>query len=397
MSTQRAAASALWLPLALVGLVGVAATWFLDVERFAANWTVWSVGFAGVAIGALFIVALEHLTRAQWSIVLRRMPERIAGLLPAAFALFLIGTGLIWLAFHETGTTGEFFPWASGHFAHLVEAGDAHSASKAVWYSLPFFAGRLVFVFAVWLLSWKFLAGGSIKQDTTKDPRFSLKAKRFSAPFMWLFAITVSLIGVDWLMGMSPRWFSTIFGAYTFAGFFLSGLATTVLMILALQKRGRAQQIRGDHLYSLGGFLFAFTVFWAYIAFSQFMLIWYANLPEETFWFQTRLHDGWYPVTILLAVVRFGIPFFALLSREVKMDAGRLRWVALLILAGQALDLYWIVMPELGRGFFVGWQEAAFAAFFVGLGAWLAGRTAACGEDLPVGDPNLEAGLHYHL
>jgi len=397
MNATKTSGAGLWLGLAAAGLAGVVASWFSDVERFAANWTVWSVGFAGVAVGALFIVALEHLTRARWSIVLRRIPERLAGLLPAAFALFLVGTALIWTAFHHHGSSGEFFPWANGHFAQLVADGDAHSASKAVWYSTPFFVGRLVFVFAVWLLSWKLLAGGSIKQDTTRDPRFSRFAKRFSAPFMWLFAITVSLLGVDWLMGMSPRWFSTIFGVYTFSGFFLSGLSATVLAILALKRRGRLGEIRGDHLYSLGGFLFAFTVFWAYVAFSQFMLIWYANLPEETFWFNTRLTDGWYPVTIALALVRFVLPFFLLLSREVKMDAGRLRWVALLILFGQALDLYWIVLPELGRGFLLGWPELAFAAFFTGLGVWLALGTMSRGEDLPVGDPNLEAGLHYHL
>jgi hypothetical protein len=397
MSTTRAAAGPIWPLLSLLGLAGVVASWFADIERFAANWVIWSVGFAGLAIGALFIVALEHLTRAQWSIVLRRVPERLSGLLPAAFVLFLVGTGLIWLAFSGHGPAGEYFPWASGHFAELAAAGDYHANSKAIWFSTPFFLGRLLFVFAVWLLSWKLLAGGSIKQDTTRDPRFSLFAKRFSAPFMWLFAITVSMLGVDWLMGMSPRWFSTIFGVYTFSGFFLSALAATVLMILALQRQGRLKEVKPDHLYSLGGFLFAFTVFWAYIAFSQFMLIWYANLPDETFWFKDRLTDGWYPLTIVLSLVRFVIPFFALLSREVKMDAARLRWVALLILFGQALDLYWIVMPELGQGPLFGWPELAFAAFFTGLGVWLAQRSMRQGEDLPVGDPNLDAGLHYHL
>jgi hypothetical protein len=386
------------LPFALtvLGLLGVIAAWFThDAARFAANWSIWMVVFVSVPVGALFIVALEHLTRAHWSIVLRRMPERLAGMLPAAFILFLVGTGLILIS-GDAFQGQEIFPWATDHFGELAKH-DSHAASKAIWYSKNFFVGRLVFLFAIWLISWKLLAGGSVKQDTTKDPRFSLFAKRFSAPFMWLFAITVSLLGVDWLMGMSPRWFSTIFGVYTFSGVFLSGLAATVLGILHLKNQGRLKEIKPDHLYSLGGFMFAFTTFWAYIAFSQFMLIWYANMPDETFWFQLRLEGGWYTVTILLSIMRFIIPFFALLSREIKMDAARLRWVALLILAGQALDIYWIIMPELHRGVLLGWQEVAFAAFFIGMATCVAHRQMNTGNDLPIGDPNLDAGLHYHL
>jgi hypothetical protein len=374
--------------LAGLGLLGVIATWFGDVQRFGANWMLWSVGLLGIALGALFIVALEHLTRAQWSIVLRRIPERISGILPAMAVIFAIGAFV--------GLSQGVFGWATPEFRELMHS-DAHMHGKAVWYSTPFFVGRLIALFLVWILSWKLLAGGSIKQDTSKDPKFSVRAKRFSAPFMWLFAISVSIIGVDWLMGMSPKWYSTIFGVYTFSGFFLSGLAVTTLVILALKKQGRLKEIKPDHLYSLGGFMFAFTVFWAYIAFSQFMLIWYANLPEETFWFSLRLHDGWQYVTYLLSVLRFFVPFAALLSREVKMDAGRLSWVAVLILVGQALDLYWIIFPELGQGVLLGWQELAFAAFFSGLGILLIQLNMNKGQDLPVGDPNLEAGLHYHL
>ncbi|MDP2360589.1 MAG: quinol:cytochrome C oxidoreductase [bacterium] len=376
------------LGMTILGALGVAASWFAGgLPRFGANWIIWSLLLLSVALGSLFLVALEHLTRAQWSIVLRRVPERLAGLLPALAILFAIGAAL---------GLGGAFGWATPEFRQAMVT-EHHQHSKAIWYATPFFLARLAAIFAIWLVSWRLLAGGSVKQDESRDPRFSLFAKRYSAPFMWLFALSVTILGVDWLMGMSPRWFSTMFGIYTFAGVFLSGLAATTLGILHLQRRGRLTEVRGDHLYSLGGFLFAFTVFWAYIAFSQFMLIWYANLPEETFWFHARLTQGWYPVTILLAVVRFVIPFFALLSREVKMDARRLAWVAWLILAGQALDLYWLIFPELGLGFVLGWQELAFALCFTGLGLILAQRRMAVGKDLPVGDPNLDTSLHYHL
>jgi hypothetical protein len=376
------------LGMTALGALGVAAAWFVGgPQRFGANWVLWSVLLLAVALGSLFIVALEHITRAHWSIVLRRVPERLAGLLPATALCFAVGAAV--------GLGAGGLGWSTPEFRAAMAA-EPHLHAKAVWYSAPFFLARLTVIFAVWLVSWRLLAGGSLKQDETRDPRFSLFAKRFSAPFIWLFAITVTILGVDWLMGMSPRWFSTIFGVYTFTGVFLSGLAATVLGVLHLQKQGRLAEVRGDHLYSLGGFLFAFTVFWAYIAFSQFMLIWYANLPEETFWFHHRLTGGWYAVTLLLAVTRFLVPFFALLSREAKMDPRRLAWVAVLVLAGEALDLYWIIFPELGA-LAPGWQELAFALFFIGLGLLLARRRMGVGGDLPVGDPNLDASLHYHL
>jgi hypothetical protein len=376
------------LGLTLLGFAGIIASWFVGgLDRFSANWAIWSIMLLSIGLGAMFIVAIEHLTRAKWSIVIRRIPERISGILPYLLPLFILGTyfGLQYL-----------FPWASDAFKEEA-LHNTHMHSKEIWYSTPFFLGRMVFCFVIWIAAWKFLTGGSIKQDSTKDARFSLHAKRFSAPFMWLFAISLTLIAIDWLMGMSPMWYSTIFGVYFFAGIFLSGLSMTVLWILTLQKQGRLKEIRPDHLYSLGGFMFAFTVFWAYIAFSQFMLIWYANLPEEIVWFSSRLSDGWYPITITLAVVRFVIPFFALLSRDAKTNVSKLRWVAILILAGHALDLYWIVFPELGHGVLFGWQEIAFAIGFSGLGWILIALNMNKGEDLPVGDPNLETGLNYHL
>ncbi|MFA7331560.1 MAG: quinol:cytochrome C oxidoreductase [Candidatus Delongbacteria bacterium] len=388
MSKEKLGLQPAILGMLALGGLGVAACGFTDLQRFGANWFVWSLLLLAVALGALFLVALEHLTRAHWSIVLRRVPERLAGLLPWLAVLFAVGAAV--------GLLGGVFGWATPEFRAALAA-EPHLHGKSIWYSTPFFLARLVVIFGLWLLSWKLLAGGSLKQDESRDPRFSLFAKRFSAPFMWIFAISVSVLAVDWLMGMSPRWFSTIFGVYVFSGIFLSGLAATTLGILFLKKQGRLQEVKPDHLYSLGGFQFAFSVFWAYAAFSQFLLIWYANLPEETFWFQARLTDGWYPVTILLTLARFFVPFVALLSREVKMDAGRLAWVAGLILFGEVLDLYWIIFPELGRGPLLGWPELAFALFFVGLGLWLVQRRMQVGKDLPVGDPNLDASLHYHL
>jgi hypothetical protein len=188
-----------------------------------------------------------------------------------------------------------------------------------------------------------------------------------------------------------------MFGVYLFAGTFLAGLAAITLAVLDLTARGRLPELRPDHVYSLGGLLFAFTVFYGYIAFAQYMLIWYANLPEEVVWYKARLSGGWLAAALLLALIRFFIPFFALITRDSKSDAVRLRWVAVLVLVGHLLDVYWQVFPALGRGVLLSWPELAFALLFGGAGVLWVGRAQRLGADMPVGDPFLAEALEFHL
>ena len=155
--------------------------------------------------------------------------------------------------------------------------------------------------------------------------------------------------------------------------------------------------MRSDHLYNLGALMFAFTVFWSYIAFSQYMLIWYGNLPEEIVWYQNRIQGRWLPVILFLAAIHFVVPFIALATRDAKQDARRLRWVAWLVLFSHWVDLYWLVYPELGIGPRFSWPELSFALMFVCLGlAWMK-RQLTLGEDMPVGDPFLKEGLGFRL
>ena len=165
----------------------------------------------------------------------------------------------------------------------------------------------------------------------------------------------VTVLAFDWISGLTPEWYSDIFGVYLFAGGFLAGLAATALALVHLQSQGRLEAVNLHHRYNLGGFLFAFTVFWSYIGFAQYMLMWYGNLPDEILWYRDRLEHGWHGVTIALAILHFVVPFFALVNREAKSDPRRLRWVACLMLGAHALDLYWLVFPVLGRGVLFSW------------------------------------------
>jgi hypothetical protein len=365
-----------------LGLIGVlAALGLVERERFWANWVVWQLFLMTVALGALFLVALEHLVGARWSVPLRRVPERVSSLLILVVPVAFVGLFSLPTLFHR---------WTGAEALHHPAI-----AGKSVWLNVPFFTIRLIACLAAWLVSYRVLVGGSLRQDRTRDPRVNVRNRRFAPVFMVLFALTITVVAFDWISSLEPEWYSDIFGVYLFSGTFLAGLAATTLAVLALRGAGRLTRITSDHLYNLGALLFAFTVFWSYVAFAQYMLIWYANLPEEVYWYQMRFGGAWGVLTLLLALVHFVVPFFALITSDAKSDPVRLRRVALLVLAAHVLDLYWLVMPSLRQGVMLSWPELSFALLFVG-GAlvwlsWALGR----GEAMPVGDPFLAEALEF--
>jgi hypothetical protein len=214
---------------------------------------------------------------------------------------------------------------------------------------------------------------------------------------MLIFGITITVVAFDWISSLEPSWYSDIFGVYLFAGTFLAGLAATALALLYLRSRGRLKEIRRDHMYNLGGFLFAFTVFWSYIGFAQYLLMWYANMPEEVFWYKERLQGGWGPLVLVLAIGHFLIPFFVLIPRDVKGDPRFLFWTASLMLVSHWLDLYWMIFPVLGLGPLFGWQEFSFGFLFISAALLWMRRAMKFGADMPVGDPFLQDGLEFRL
>lgn len=351
-------------------------------ERFWANWLLWFLFVLSIGLGSLFIVALEHLVGAKWSVPIRRAAERLGGLV-----LLAIPLGLVALL-----SLPSLYPWARPEAAD-----DPLLVAKAPWLNMPFFSLRVLVCIVLWAVSHWILVGGSLKQDRTRDPRATQRARRFAPVYMIIFALTVTLVSFDWLSSLEPEWYSDVFGVYLFAGMFLSGLAATTLVVLHLMARGRLPGVGPHHLYNLGGFLFAFTVFWSYIGFAQYLLMWYANLPEEIVWYQKRIDGPWAWVVLLLALIHFVVPFFALIPSAAKRDPRRLRWVAALVLFSHWLDLYWLIFPVLGVGPLLGWPELVFVVGGSGLGLWWLGRRLRCGEDMPVGDPFLEEGLAFHL
>ena len=237
------------------------------------------------------------------------------------------------------------------HWSHAdAVAADPVLAAKSAYLNVPFFLVRLAVYLVVWVALARFFFSRSVSQDASGDVALTHAMERRSAPAMLLFAATVTFASVDLLMSLDPHWYSTIFGVYFFAGSVVGSLALLVVLARALQSSGRlARAITVEHYHDLGKLLFAFTVFWAYIAFSQYMLMWYANIPEETVWLLRRQSHGWQWVGLALLVGHFLLPFAVLLSRGTKRRPQLLAAVAGWVLAMHWVDMFWLVAPELHR------------------------------------------------
>lgn len=320
-----------------VGLVATAATFALGVgdrHQLLRSWLVATLFFLTLALGALFFVLLHYVCRSGWSTVVRRLAEHLAGTLPL-FALLLLPIAL---------ELPELYHWAEPGAA----AGDPVLTGKLGFLNPGAFTLRAAAYLAAWgLLGWWFRRR-SIAQDASGDLAITRRLRALAAPAMLVFAFTLTFAAFDWVMSLDAHWYSTIFGVYLFSGCAVAIYAALLVLVPALQRSGiLADEVNAEHFHDLGKLLFAFVVFWAYIAFSQFLLIWYANLPEETEWFLHRWHGGWQAASVALVLGHFVLPFFYLLPRAVKRRRGPIVVGALWLLAMHAFDLYWLVMPGL--------------------------------------------------
>lgn len=367
----------------LLGAAGAAGVYLsAGPARFWANWLVWTLFLLTLGLGNLFLVALERLVGAHWSVPMRRVPERIASLIPLAIPMLFVAFAAL----------PVLFPWTHEEAKH-----NPILMAKAPWLNLPFFAIRLAVCALVWMLFYRFYVRGSLRQDESKDPGFTVRARKVAPGFMVVFFFSVTILGFDWISGLEPEWYSDMFGVYMFAGTFVSGIAAMALGVLGLIRRGRLPEVKDKHFYNLGTLGLAFTVFYSYIGFAQYMLIWYANLPEEVVWFKHRIEGAWQPIALLLTLLHFFLPFFLLIGSVGKKSPGLLRIAMLSILFGHFVDLYWLVFPVLGAQPLLGWPELAMACFFLGLGFLQIRRAMGRGADMPVGDPLLAKGLEWQL
>ena len=351
-------------------------------ERLFASWLVAFFFFLSIALGCLYFVLIHTAMAGAWGIVVRRVAENAAATIPLFALLFLpVAYGLHSLY----------------HWSHAdAVAHDQLLQLKQPYLNETFFFARAALYFLVWSAIALWFRSLSRRQDTDKDPALTQRLRRYSGALLVPLALTHTFAAFDWLMSLAPHWYSTIFGVYAFAGGLVAGFALMALSAVALQRGGLVPGITTEHLHDLGKLLFAFTVFWAYIAFSQFFLIWYGNIPEETIFYKVRLAGGFKLVTIALAVGHFAVPFFFLMSRTTKRNAATLVAAALWLLAMHYVDVYWLVIPSIeGLGARPGIVDVAamLAAGGAFLGAF--GLLLVRSPLVPQGDPRLSESLAF--
>jgi hypothetical protein len=371
-----------WL-LFFLGVALYALGYWTDARHAAFSNVINFLFLTSIAAGAIFLIAMDYISGSVWSVPMRRIIEFLAALIPLAALLALPSL------FH----LGDIYRWAGA----ASVATHAFSPSKQAYLSADFFVLRFAVIFGIWMAFSFFLAQNSLKQDATKDQKHTRWNIKLGAVFMPVFALSISLIAVDWAMSLEPGWYSTVFGVYYFSGTVVAALAAAAYIIVRLYEHGYFPNLRRDHFYSLGALMFAFVNFWAYIAFSQFMLIWYGNLPEETSWFIMRWKNGWEIVSILLILVQFWIPYFMLLSQESKMNLKRLKFASIWLLCAHLLDIYWLVMPSYDSGVTLSWMEIGFPVLTVGLVIVVLSWKMKRVNLVPIGDPRLQRGLDFRL
>jgi hypothetical protein len=372
-----------WLLFA-IGLVLSIISYLVDSQRTSYNNIIVLVFLVSISVGCIFLIALEYAANAVWSTPMRRVSEFLA----ASFPFIIIFAIPLFLNIHN------IFSWSRSD----VVGADVTIAHKTPYLNISFFTIRFIIMTVLFYLFYKVLTRNSQKQDESKDQRLTSINVKFSVVFMPVAAVLLAVIATDWLMSLSPKWYSTIFGFYFMTGVILAGLGATTYVVVSLNEKGYfAPALNHEHYYSLGALMFAFINFWAYIAFSQFLLIWYANIPEETIWFMARWQGNWKYISIALIFIRFVIPYSALLSQPAKMNPKRLKQISIWILFSQIFDLYWIIMPNISPNILFSWNELAFPILLVGLIILVFCYKAKKYNLMPVGDPKLQRGLDFHL
>lgn len=331
-------------------------------------------------LAGTFFVALQYATGAGWSVAFRRIPEAMAAALPfGAAGIFAV------LLLHPA-----VYPWVHG----LEHA----TAFKQFWLSLPFFLGRAAAYVAIWIAFTCSIVRTSRRQDRSGELLYTHRNVKLSFVFLVLFSITFSLASFDWIMSLEPAWYSTIFGVYNFAGLFSGGLAALILLVLWMRSAGPLRDfVNEEHLHDLGKLLFAFCTFWMYIWFSQYMLIWYANITEETVYFVRRTNGPWETLFLLNMLLNWAIPFAVLLPRGTKRKPGVLVKVAIVVLAGRCLDLYLMIAPPFeGAKPALGIWEAGLLAGTAGVFTLIFAHALRQLPPVPLEDPCLIESVHYH-
>ena len=384
-----------WQQRALIaGGAGLAACLiggFVAKEVFFHAYLMGFIFWAGVALGCTAFLMLHHMVGGGWGFIIQRMLEAGTRTFPLLAVLFLpLILGI-----------GQLYEWSHAE----VVAADVILKGKSAYLNVPFFLGRAAFYFAVWMALAYFLNKWSLELDRTGDRQTIRRMQYVSGFGLLLYGLTVTFAAVDWVMSLEPHWFSTMYGLLFIVGQGVSTLAFLVpVLMLASEHKPLNAVIRPQHFHDLGNLMLAFVMLWAYISFSQFLIIWSGNLPEENVWYIHRLTEGWQVVAVGLLVFHWAVPFVLLLSRRTKRSARPLAMVAAGLIVMRLVDLYWLIAPAIGAHGGEGGHKGGFHWVYLvtpigigGLWVWFFLRQLQTRPLLPQGDERWQEILsHAH-
>ena len=351
---------------------------FMDPTRTWSNILLSGYFLTGIGFWGIMMVAIHYVSNSGWDVVIRRVPEAMFSVLPIGF-IFMI---LLYFGMHD------IYEWSHAD----VVATDPILAGKSAWLNPTGFMARLVIYFVFWIL-----VGQKIITKSQEENSGGSSAIGLSAFWLYIGGIMFIFSSFDWIMSLEPHWFSTIFGLYNFSGMFTSGLAFLMIALILLRRNGILKGIvKIDHLYEIARYLFGFTTFWVYIWFSQHMLIWYANIPEETVYYIKRHVGVFGSLTIVNILLNWFIPFSILLFRKTKRNEKSLLIVASIILVGRWVDLYMMIFPPHYKIPVFGIQEIAIFIGTLSLMIWVFVKTFQSKGPVPENDPFIDESLHLH-
>jgi hypothetical protein len=375
------------LAAGIVGSAGIAIGLAIDVRQVLFSWLIAYTFALTIVLGMAAFLMACHTMAATWPVALQRLAEATTAIMPL-LALFVVPV-LLGLS--------RLYPWM-----HPNTITDAHVAEllrhKLPLMNRPFVVGRAIVYVAVWVGVCAGLRGFSVAMDRADGPDLTLRLRAFSAVLLPALGITGSWAAFDWLMSLSPDWYSTMYGLYVLAGGFLGSLALMVVLVVGLQGAGHLPGVQRSHYYALGRLLLSFVVFWGYVAYFQFFLIWIADKPLESRWYLERLRGGYRWISGFLVVAHFLIPFFALLPYAVKQRARALRLIAVWLLVAHYVDVHWLIAPARGAGTngVFHWLDAAallcVGGFSLAFGVWRQRGHALAAAWAPA----YERALEYH-
>ena len=384
------------LVVGMIGLVGCIAGWIMNSTGFYRAYLVAFLFVLGWSLGSLGLLMLQHLTGGHWGILIRRPLEaasRVLYVLPVLFLPLIFGMKTLYSTHNVDGEVRV------GWLDAPKGAAEGHLSDLQQWYlTVNGFRLRAVIYFGIWIfLMWLFNKM-SRQQDANRDDRaLRARLKFWAGPGIILYIFGMTFAAIDWAMSLSPHWASTIYGFLFIAGQAISAMSLMIIVVIMCSNAEPFSHfIQKRHLHDLGKLLFAFNMLWAYFGFSQLLIIWAGNQPEEISFYKSRLYGGWGVVAVMVLVLHFFIPFFALLSRDLKRNQALLPKIAMWLIAMRCVDLYWLTRPEFtSHALPTLWDLAAVLALG-GIWLWFFAKQLKQQPLLPLGEPKLAEAIATH-